>query len=133
MTSNTARHVAGTLTVVCIAAIVAVAVGLFNGSFTRSATVTVVSDRVGLVMNPDAKVKLHGAQVGKVAAIEARPDGRAEIHLAMEPSALQIIPANVLVNIGSTTVFGSKAVELVPPADPRPNPCGPGRCSTPGT
>ncbi|MGE2713089.1 MCE family protein [Mycolicibacterium litorale] len=122
MTSGTARNVTGTLTVVCIAAIVALAVGLFNGSFTRSATVTVVSDRVGLVMNPDAKVKLHGAQVGKVAAIEARPDGRAELHLAMDPSQLQIIPSNVLVNIGSTTVFGSKAVELVPPADPSPEP-----------
>ncbi|BBY18302.1 MCE family protein [Mycolicibacterium litorale] len=122
MKSISARNVAGTLTVVCIAATVAVAVGLFNGSFTRSATVTVVSDRVGLVMNPDAKVKLHGAQVGKVAAIEALPDGRAAIQLAMDPSQLAIIPSNVLVNIGSTTVFGSKAVELVPPAEPSSDP-----------
>ncbi|KUI25126.1 MCE-family protein [Mycobacterium sp. IS-1742] len=122
MKSISARNVAGTLTVVAIAAIVALAVGLFNGTFTRSATVTVVSDRVGLVMSPDAKVKLHGAQVGRVAAIEALPDGRAAIRLAMDPSQLGIIPSNVLVDIGSTTVFGSKAVELVPPADPSPEP-----------
>lgn len=122
MRSISARNVAGTLTVVAIVAVVALAVGLFNGSFTRSATVTVVSDRVGLVMNPDAKVKLHGAQVGTVAAIDALPDGRAEIRLAMDPSQLQIIPSNVLVDIGSTTVFGSKAIELVPPPDPSPQP-----------
>lgn len=122
MKSISPRNVAGTLTVVSIAAVVALAVGLFNGSFTRSATVTVISDRVGLVMNPDAKVKLHGAQVGKVAAIEALPDGRAAIRLAMDPSQLAIIPSNVMVNVGSTTVFGSKAVELVPPAEPSPEP-----------
>jgi virulence factor Mce-like protein len=107
-------------TVAVAAAIVAVAVGLFRGSFTEAVSVTVVSQRAGLVMNPDAKVKMRGVQVGKVASIESRPNGQAALHLAMDPSQLGLIPANVLVDITSTTVFGAKFVELVPPADPSP-------------
>ena len=60
--------------------------GLFQGSFTETTPVTVISQRAGLVMNPDAKVKMRGVQVGKVASIESRPDGQAVLHLAMYPS-----------------------------------------------
>ena len=67
--------------------IVAVAVGLFRGSFTETVPVTVISQRAGLVMNPDAKVKMRGVQVGKVASIEIAPDGKAAMHLAMDPVA----------------------------------------------
>jgi len=108
----------GLLTVVVIAAIFALAVGLFQGSFTETVPVTVISQRAGLVMNPDAKVKMRGVQVGKVASIESLPNGQAAIHLAMYPSNLKFIPANVLVDIASSTVFGAKSVELVPPDQP---------------
>ncbi len=40
----------------------------------------------------------------------------------MQPSQMHLIPSNVLVDIASTTVFGAKSVELVPPADPSPQP-----------
>jgi virulence factor Mce-like protein len=36
----------------------------------------------------------------------------------MDPSQLKDIPANVLVDISSSTVFGAKSVELVAPPDP---------------
>ena len=71
------RALTGLATVAVIAAIVAVAVGLFQGSFTESVPVTVLSSRAGLVMNTDAKVKMRGVQVGKVDSIEARPNGQA--------------------------------------------------------
>ncbi|AEF38285.1 MCE-family protein [Mycolicibacter sinensis] len=100
------------------AATVALAVGLFRGSFASTVPVTVLSSRAGLVMNADAKVKLHGAQVGSVRSIESLPDGRAALHLAMDPAYMDVIPANVRVDIASSTVFGSKYVELIPPADP---------------
>ena len=78
-----------------------------------------ISERAGLVMNPDAKVKMRGVQVGQVASIETRPDGTAVLHLAMDPiSSCSLIPCNVLVDITSSTVFGAKFVELVPPDDP---------------
>lgn len=112
------RALTGLVTVAVIAAIVAVAVGLFRGSFSESVPVTVLSSRAGLVMNVDAKVKMRGVQVGKVDKIESRPNGQAVLHLAMYPSEMHLIPANVLVDLTSPTVFGAKFVELVAPAEP---------------
>jgi phospholipid/cholesterol/gamma-HCH transport system substrate-binding protein len=112
------RALTGLATLVVLGMIVAVAVGLFRGSFTESVPVTVLSSRAGLVMNVDAKVKMRGVQVGKVDSIEARPNGQAVLHLAMYPSDMHLIPANVGVDITAPTVFGAKFVELIPPAQP---------------
>jgi virulence factor Mce-like protein len=120
MSKSGLSALAGLATVVVLAAIVGVAVGLFEGAFTPSVPVTVLSPRAGLVMNADAKVKMRGVQVGKVDSIDSQPNGQAALHLAMDPSQLRLIPANVLVDIASTTVFGAKFVELIPPADPSP-------------
>ena len=116
------RLLAGLATVTAIAAVVALAVGLFRDSFTKTVPVTVISDRAGLVMNPDAKVKMNGAQVGKVASIEVMSNGTAALHLDLDPSLVDIIPANVGAEITSSTVFGSKFVDLVPPANPSAQP-----------
>jgi phospholipid/cholesterol/gamma-HCH transport system substrate-binding protein len=113
--------------VVAIVAIVAFAIGMFRGGFGTTVPVTVVSERAGLVMNPEAKVKMRGVQVGQVERIETRPDGTAVLHLAMDPAQLQNIPANVDVNLASTTVFGAKSVELVAPADPSSTPLAKGQ------
>jgi phospholipid/cholesterol/gamma-HCH transport system substrate-binding protein len=113
-----ARPLAGLGTIVAIIAIVALAVSLFRGSFIPTADVTVISDRAGLVMNPEAKVKMRGVQVGTVSSIETRPDGTAAIHLAMDPDQLHLIPSNVAVDIASSTVFGAKFVQLQEPPDP---------------
>jgi phospholipid/cholesterol/gamma-HCH transport system substrate-binding protein len=115
-----ARPLAGLATVLALAVVVAVAIGLFRGSFTESVPVTVLSERAGLVMNPDAKVKMRGVQVGKVASIETRPDGMAALHLEIDPAQLHLIPSNVNVDIASSTVFGAKFVQLVEPSDPSP-------------
>jgi virulence factor Mce-like protein len=117
MKSGIARPLAGLATVVVLVAIVALAVGLFQDSFTKTVPVTVISQRAGLVMYPDAKVKLNGAPVGKVSSIDLLPDGRAALHLALNPARVNDIPANVSADITSSTVFGSKFVELNPPAD----------------
>lgn len=114
------RPLAGLGTVSAICAVVAVAMGLFQGDFDTAVPVTVLSPRAGLVMNPDAKVKWQGVEVGRVATIESLPDGQAAVHLAIDPSRLQLIPANALVDITSSTVFGAKFVQLTPPHDPSP-------------
>jgi phospholipid/cholesterol/gamma-HCH transport system substrate-binding protein len=108
----------GLITIVVIGLIFALAVGLFQGSFTQTTPVTVITDRAGLVMNPEAKVKLRGVQVGKVASIDSLPDGKAAIHLAMDPSQLRFIPSNVVADITSPTVFGAKSIQLVEPPEP---------------
>lgn len=115
-----ARPAAGVATILAIAAVIALAVALFRGSLTETEPITVIADRAGLVMNPDARVKLHGAQVGTVESVEPLPDGKAALHLAMQPSAMKLIPANVRADISSSTVFGAKFVALVPPDDPSP-------------
>ncbi|HYO02294.1 MAG TPA: MCE family protein [Mycobacterium sp.] len=116
--SNAVRPLAGLATVIVIVAVVVFSIVMFRGGFGQTVPVTVVSERAGLVMNPEAKVKMRGVQVGKVQSIETRPDGKAVLHLAMDPAQLKDIPANVLVDITSSTVFGAKFVQFVEPPDP---------------
>ncbi|WP_431239217.1 MCE family protein [Mycolicibacterium aichiense] len=117
-----ARPVVGLVAVLIAVAIVATAIAMFNGSFDDRAPVTVMADRAGLLMDPGARVKLHGAQIGTVTAVRETRDGHAELELAIEPARLRLVPDNVLVNIGGNTVFGAKAVEFVPPPDPSGTP-----------
>lgn len=118
MSRDALRQITGSATLLVVIGIVAGAVVLFRGGTTETAAVTVIAPRVGLVMNPEAKVKLHGAQVGKVESIQSLPNGQAALTLAMNPDDLPLIPANTLVQIASSTVFGAKFVELVPPPQP---------------
>ena len=120
MKSSAIRPLTGLALIVVIVLIFALAISLFRGSFTPTVAVTVISDRAGLVMNPEAKVKMRGVQVGTVSSIEAKPDGTAAIHLAMDPSELHLIPSNVDVDIASSTVFGAKFVQFQEPANPSP-------------
>ncbi|MFN8225576.1 MAG: MCE family protein [Mycobacterium sp.] len=121
------RAIAGALCVLAIAAVIALAVALFRGSFTKTVPLTLISDRAGLVMNPEARVKLNGAQIGKVESVELLHDGRAALHLAIEPKAVDLIPANVTADITSSTVFGAKFVQLTTPSDPSPESIRPGQ------
>lgn len=113
------RPLAGLGLVVALLIVLAVSIGLFAGKFTETVPVTVISDRAGLVMNPDAKVKMRGVQVGTVKSIDYRPDGTAALQLDMDPSQLPLIPENVNVDIASSTVFGAKFVQFEAPEDPR--------------
>lgn len=104
-----------------LAAIVAVALTMFSGGFTKSTPITVTSSRAGLVMEPDAKVKLRGVQVGSVESISLDGD-QASLQLAMFPDQMSKIPSNAGVEIKSTTVFGAKYVNIVIPDNPSSQP-----------
>ncbi|OBF95593.1 MCE-family protein [Mycobacterium sp. 852002-51152_SCH6134967] len=112
------RPLVGLIAVLGAVAVVGAAVAMFNGTFTPSASVTVMTDRAGLLMERGAKVKLNGAQIGTVAAVDQTPEGRAELTLSIEPARLRLIPDNVRVEIGANTVFGAKSVEFLPPVHP---------------
>jgi phospholipid/cholesterol/gamma-HCH transport system substrate-binding protein len=88
--------------------------------------VTLTSDRSGLVMESDAKVKLRGVQVGRVAAIEGGTEP-VKLKLEIYPDQIEHIPANVEAQIRATTVFGAKFVDLVYPSDPSPQRLRPGQ------
>jgi len=118
LNKNLVRPLAGLGMVVALLVILAVSIGLFAGKFTETVPVTVISDRAGLVMNPDAKVKMRGVQVGTVKSIDYRPDGTAALQLDMDPSQLPLIPENVNVDIASSTVFGAKFVQFEAPENP---------------
>ena len=127
MRSGAVRPLTGLAMIVVIGLIVFLAISLFRGTFTATEPVTVITDRAGLVMNNDAKVKMRGVQVGTVESIEERPNGTAALRLAMAPSQLHFIPSNVNVNIESSTVFGAKFVNMIPPPDPSPQRLRPGQ------
>ena len=100
-----------------IAAIIWVTLAMFNGDFTRTAAVTLTSDRSGLVMEDGAKVKLRGVQVGEVKAVKLSGESVA-LTLDIYRNQLQHIPANIEARIRATTAFGAKYVDLMYPDNP---------------
>jgi phospholipid/cholesterol/gamma-HCH transport system substrate-binding protein len=101
-----------------IMVLVALTVLSFNRDLRPYATVTLASDRAGLVMDPGAKVKLRGVQIGRVASIQ--PGDPVKLKLELYPEQLKYIPANVTGKITATTAFGAKYVDLLTPSDPSP-------------
>ena len=112
--SETVRRSAAVILVVATLLVVAGAIGQFRGWFKSTVPVTVVAPRAGLVMNPDAKVKLRGVEVGRVKSI-SEEDGHAVLKLAVNSGQLDDIPGNVKADIKSNTIFGAKAVFLTVP------------------
>ena len=99
---------------------------LFVGTFKQHETVTLTSDRSGLVMETNSKVKLRGVQVGRVAAIQGGSQPVA-LKLEIDKDKIKFIPANVEAQIRATTVFGAKFVDLVYPSEPSPQRLAPGQ------
>ncbi|MFI5780147.1 MCE family protein [Nocardia sp. NPDC051570] len=116
---------AGLAMVLSLAAVVAVALTMFAGGFTSTETVYIDAQRAGLVLDPDAKVKLRGVEIGRVKAISYTGDN-ARLKLAIDPDQMKMLPANVGVDISSTTVFGAKYVNFVVPQHPSSKQLTPG-------
>jgi phospholipid/cholesterol/gamma-HCH transport system substrate-binding protein len=89
----------------------------YTAAFTSTDKVTVTSPRAGLVMDPEAKVKFRGIQIGKVTDIKYSGD-QAQLTLEIDRTQMRFIPSNVGVNIASNTVFGAKSVDFVAPEQP---------------
>jgi phospholipid/cholesterol/gamma-HCH transport system substrate-binding protein len=92
---------------------------LFAGTFRSYVPVTLTSDRSGLVMETNAKVKLRGVEVGRVSQINAEKNA-VSLKLQIDPDQIRYIPANVEAQIQATTAFGAKFVDLIYPKDPSP-------------
>ena len=105
--------------VVAVIAALWLTYSLFVGAFKQHETVTLTSDRSGLVMETNAKVKLRGVQVGRVSSIQGGSEPVA-LKLEIDKDKIKYIPANVEAQIRATTVFGAKFVDLVYPSDPSP-------------
>lgn len=114
------------VTVAVLAGIVAMTALLFNGSLRRVVPLTLVSDRAGLVMEPGAKVKLRGVQIGQVDSIGIDAANHATLALHIDPGPFRYLPGNVEAEIKSSTAFGAKYVDLVVPTTGDATPLQPG-------
>lgn len=96
---------------------VAFTYAIFNKSFTDVEHVRLKADRIGLQLPRHADVKVRGVRVGEVRSVSTVGDG-ASIDLALDPGAMDAIPADVTAKIVPKTLFGEKYVELVLPDAP---------------
>ena len=55
--------------IVTVVAVVLVCSAMYAGSFTSYDRVTLTADRSGLVMEPGARVKMRGVEVGRVSSV----------------------------------------------------------------
>ena len=104
---------------VAVGVFVWVTTSLFAGTFRSYVPVTLTSDRSGLVMETNAKVKMRGVEVGRVSQINAEKNA-VSLKLQIDPDQVRYIPANVEAQIQATTAFGAKFVDLIYPKDPSP-------------
>ena len=104
---------------VAVGVFVWVTTALFAGTFRSYVPVTLTSDRSGLVMETNAKVKMRGVEVGRVSQINAEKNA-VSLKLQIDPDQIHYIPANVEAQIQATTAFGAKFVDLIYPKDPSP-------------
>lgn len=116
--------------ILAVIALTGVTAVLFSGALHTSVPLTLTSDRAGLVMEPGAKVKLRGVQIGEVASIRSAPLGGgsplSSLKLKIEPDSFPFLPSNVEAEIKSSTAFGAKYVDLIVPDDPSTKPLAPG-------
>ena len=105
--------------IVLVVGLVTLSYALFNRSFTPRVAVTLTSDRSGLVMEPGAKVKLRGVDVGQVGSVTGGKDP-VSLKLEIDASQTKYIPANIEAEIKATTAFGNKFVDLIYPEQPSP-------------
>ncbi|OBI48424.1 MCE family protein [Mycobacterium sp. E796] len=110
---------------VVVGILVVLTAASFSGKFQEFIPLTLVSDRAGLVMEPGAKVKLRGVQVGQVASIGTDVKA-AQLQLKMQPGPFKYLPSNLEAEIKSTTAFGSKYVDLIVPDHASATPLKPG-------
>jgi phospholipid/cholesterol/gamma-HCH transport system substrate-binding protein len=92
----------------------------FNENLKSYTPVTVASERAGLVMEPFAKVKFRGVQVGRVSSLAVESNSTTKLQLELYSDQLKYIPANVDAEIAAPTAFGAKYVELFTRGDPSP-------------
>lgn len=126
MTTKSARRAVPYKTLAAVAWAVSALIGVlvfvqFRGGFTAKESLTLLSDRGGLLVGAGSKVTLNGVEIGKVADIsEVERDGRpaAQFTLDVAPDYLELIPVNVIAGIKATTVFGGKYVALSSPEHP---------------
>ena len=104
----------GIALIVAMLLIAMLCIAFYKDYFTSKATIHLLTDRSGLLMDPGSDVKVNGVVVGSVSKVSF-VDDKAELELSMKPDELIKIPVGVSAKLEPTTLFGRKFVTLVTP------------------
>jgi phospholipid/cholesterol/gamma-HCH transport system substrate-binding protein len=115
--SPTQRRLAGVAFLLVLALLVWLSIALYQKKFTPVAMVTLYTSSAGNEMHPGNMVMVRGVQVGTVRQITDDGSG-ARLELAIEPSQVPKLPANVSAEMLPTTLFGERYVDLILPSRP---------------
>jgi phospholipid/cholesterol/gamma-HCH transport system substrate-binding protein len=115
--AKTRRRVGGVAFLIVLALLAWLSIAAYQKKFTPVAMVTLYTGSVGNEMHPGAEVMVRGVQVGEVRGISSTGGG-ARLELAIEPSQLSMLPANVSAEMLPTTLFGERYVDLILPSRP---------------
>lgn len=98
------------------AVIVVLVIGMMTNAFSPTVTVTLQTDRAGLMMAPGNDVKIHGVVIGRVGDVRLASRG-AELTLELQPEYTKLVPANARARISPATAFGNKFIALEAPPE----------------
>ncbi len=112
--SRLSNRAYGVVFLVVVALLAGLSVAAFQKRFTPVTMVTLLTDHVGSQLSQGSDVKLRGLIVGEVRSVESRGHG-ARLELALEPSQVAQIPADVQARLLPKTLFGERYVSLVAP------------------
>src|SRR6476661_6071391 len=112
--SRFGNHAYGVGFIAVVALLVGLSVAMFQKKFTDVVMVNLLTDRVGSQLQTSSDVKLRGLIVGEVRRVETTGRG-ARLVLALDPSMVGLIPANVSARLLPKTLFGERYVDLVSP------------------
>jgi virulence factor Mce-like protein len=110
------RRLQGVAFLVVLALLLALSVATYEKTFANVAMVTLKTDTVGNQLEKASDVKIRGVIVGEVRSVHAGADG-ATIDLALDPSYLPQIPADVSARLLPKTLFGERYVALQLPSN----------------
>ncbi|WP_236788614.1 MCE family protein [Amycolatopsis sp. GM8] len=113
------HQVLGLIFIVVCALFFVTTVAIYKKEFTPVSLVRLETDHVGNQLGTGSDVKIRGVPVGEVRSVSALGD-HAAIELALDPSKIGQIPANVSARLLPKTLFGERYVALQIPASPSP-------------
>jgi virulence factor Mce-like protein len=111
------RRLQGVAFLVVLALLLGLSVATYEKTFADVAKVTLKTDSIGNQLQEASDVKIRGVIVGEVRSVKASADG-ATINLAIDPSYLDEIPADVSARLLPKTLFGERYVALQLPSNP---------------
>lgn len=112
------RHrLLGAAFLLLIVGLIVAAIAQYNGAFTSGVPVTMRVATSGNQLEPESEVRFHGYGLGTVESINS--NGReAIVHMELDPSSTDLVPANARARILPKTLIGENYVDLVLPPNP---------------